>query len=236
MNDVIEFGETQIGCDLEQHRRVAGVLPHAFARIDDLCQQIVERRSLLQVAQARRVRRRHIDREIARHRRKDLDQFHIIGDAVGGILVGADIDSDNAALMRAPGQAPQLRFRPVIVEPHAIDHGLVALQAEQPRPWIAGLRLRRHSADLDKTETQPQQRIGHLRAFVEACGHADRIGKIQTEGPHCQFCIVRPRPDRRQQPQAVDRQTVRVLRIEPAQQRQRKGIEGADHGASSGMS
>jgi hypothetical protein len=29
---------------------------------------------------------------------------------------------------------------------------------------------------------------------------------------------------------------VRVLRIEPAQQRQREGVEGADHGFNSGMS
>jgi hypothetical protein len=29
---------------------------------------------------------------------------------------------------------------------------------------------------------------------------------------------------------------MRVLRIEPAQQRQREGVEGADHGMSSGMS
>jgi hypothetical protein len=63
-----------------------------------------------------------------------------------------------------------------------------------------------------------------------------RIGKVQAEGPHRQFWIVRPWPYRRQQPQALDRQTVGVFRIEPAQQRQRDGIEGADHGVSSGMS
>ena len=236
VNDIVEFGQAQIGRDLEQHRRIAGVLPHPLARIDHLCQEIVERRRLLQIAQARRVRRRHVDGEIARHRREGLDQFDIIGDAVGGILVGPDIDADDAAEMRATGQPPQHRIGAVIVEAHAVDHGLVALQPEQPRPRIADLRLRRHRSDFDKAETQPQQRVRHLRALVEARGHADRIGKIQAEGPHRQFWIVRPRPHRRQQPQALDRQTVRVFRIEPAQQRQRKGIEGADHGASSGMS
>jgi hypothetical protein len=89
-------------------------------------------------------------------------------------------------------------LRPVIVESHAIDHGFVALQAEQPRPRIAGLRLRRHRADLDKAEAQPQQGIGDLRALVEAGGHADRIGEIQAEGPHRQLFIVRPWPRRRQ--------------------------------------
>ncbi len=138
--------------------------------------------------------------------------------------------------MRARRQPPQHRFGAVIVEAHAVDHGLVALEPEQPRPRIAGLRLRRHGADLDEAETQPQQRIRHLRALVEARGHADRIGKIQAERPHRQFGVVRPRPYRRQQLQALDRQAMRVLRIEPAQQRQRESVEGADHGFSSGMS
>ena len=220
LNDIVEFGQAEIGRDLEQHRRIAGALPHPLARVDHLGQEIVERGGLLQIAQARRVRRRYVDGEIARHRREGLDQLDIIGDAIGGILVGADIDADDAAEMRARRQPPQHRLGAVIVEAHAVDDGFVALQPEQPRPRIAGLRLRRHRADFDKAETQPQQRIRHLGALVEARRHADRIGKIQAEGPHRQFWIVRPRPDRRQQPQALDRQTVGILRIEPAQQRQ----------------
>ena len=226
----------EIRRDLQQHRRIAGIPLHPLARIDHLGKEIVEGGCLLQVAQARGIRRGHVDGEVARHRREGLDQFHVVGDAVGGILVGADIDADDAAEMRARSQPPQHGLRAVIVESHAVDHTLVALEAKQPRPRIAGLRLRRHRTDLDKTETQPQQRVRHFRALVEARGHADRIGKVQAEGPHRQFGIVRPRPHRRQQPQALDRQPMRVLRIEPAQQRQRERIEGADHGASSGMS
>ncbi len=191
---------------------------------------------MLQVAQARRVRRGDVDGEIARDRRKRLDQLDIIGDTVGRILVGPDIDADDAALMRARGEPPQYGFGAVIVETHAIDDGFIPLEPKQPRPRIAALRLRRHRADLDKAKTQPQQRIRRLRALVEAGGHADRIGKIQAEGAHRQFRIVRARLDRRQQPQAMDRHAMHVLRIEPAQQRQRKGVKGADHGRSSGMS
>ena len=159
MNDIVEFGQAQIGCDLEQHRRIAGVRAHPLARVDHLGQEIVERGRLLQVAQARRIRRRYIDGEIARHRREDFDQLDVIRDAIIGILVGADIDADDAAEMRAPGQPPQHRLRAVIVETHAVDDGLVALQPEQPRPRIAGLRLRRHRADFNEAETQPQQGI-----------------------------------------------------------------------------
>ena len=139
-------------------------------------------------------------------------------------------------MMGARREPAQRGLGAVIVEAQAVDHGFVALQSEQPRPRIADLRLRRHRADFDEAETEPQQRVGHLRVLVEARGHADRIGKIQAEGAHRQFWIVGPRLDRRQQPQPLDRHAMRVLRIEPAQQRQRKGVEGADHGMSSGMS
>ena len=109
-------------------------------------------------------------------------------------------------------------------------------QPGNPRPRIAGLRPRRHGADLDKAETELQQRIGHFRILVETGRHADRVGKIQAEGPHRQFVIIDPRPRRRQQFQTLDGEAMRILRIEPAQQRQRESIEGADHGVSSGMS
>ena len=128
MNHIIKLGEAQIRRDLEQHRRVTGVLAHPLAGVDHLRQEIVERGRLLQVAQARGVRRRDIDREIARHRRESLNQIHVIGDAVARVLVSADIDADDAAMMRARREPPQHRIRPVIVEPQPIDHRLVAFK------------------------------------------------------------------------------------------------------------
>ena len=139
-------------------------------------------------------------------------------------------------MMRAGRQAPQHHLRAVIVESEAIDDGFVALQPENPRSWVAALRLRRHGTDFDKTEAQAQQRIRYFGVLVETGGHADRIGKIQTEGPNRQLFVVRPRPPGWQQFQPLDRQAMCILRIEPAQQRQRKSVECANHGSSSGMS
>ena len=236
MHDLVELGEAQIRRDLEQHRRVAGLLAHAVACLEHLRQEIVEDVALLKVAQSRRIRRGDVDGEIARDRRKGLDQRDIVADAIGQILVGADIDADDAAVIGARGEPAQHGFGAVIVEAHAVDHGFVALEPEQPRPRIAALRLRRHRADLDEAEAEPQQRVRHLGILVEARGHADRIGKVEAEGAHRELGIVSAQLDRRQEFQAVDREAMRILGIDPAQQRQREGVEGADHGFSSGMS
>ena len=134
MNDFVKLGKAEVRRDLEQHRRVARLLTHALARIDHLGKEIVEDVPLLQVAQARRIRRGHIDGEIARDWRESLDQPHVVGNAIRRILVGAEIDADDARKICAHGEPPQHRISAVIVEAQAIDHGLVALEAEQARP------------------------------------------------------------------------------------------------------
>jgi hypothetical protein len=98
------------------------------------------------------------------------------------------------------------------------------------------LRFRRHRADLDEAEAEPQQRIRHLGALVETRGHADRIGEVEPERAHGKLGIVSVRLARRQEAQALDREAMRILGIEPTQHRQRKSVESADHGASSGTS
>ena len=59
---------------------------------------------------------------------------------------------------------------------------LVGTEPKDPRPRIAGLRLRRDRADLGKAEAQTKQRIWHFGMLVEARRNADRIGKVQSKG------------------------------------------------------
>ena len=145
---------------------------------------------LLQVAQAGRVGRGNVDGEIARDRRERLDQAHIVGDAVGGLLVGADIDADDAARVRRARKPAQHRLGALAVEAEPVDHALVGGEPEQARARIARLRLRRHGADLDEAEAEPEQRIGHLGVLVEPGRHADRIGEVEPEGPHREPRVV----------------------------------------------
>ena len=55
-DDVVELVERHVGCDLDQHRRRAGLAAHARARLHHAGKQIVERGRLLEVAQAWRIR------------------------------------------------------------------------------------------------------------------------------------------------------------------------------------
>ena len=79
------------------------------------------------------------------------------------------------------------------VEAEPVDHAFVGVEAKQARTRIARLRLRRHAADLDEAEAEPEQLIRHLGILVEARREADRIGKRQPERLHAQLLVVRAR-------------------------------------------
>ena len=67
------------------------------ARVDAAAQKIVQKRLALQIAQARRVRRRNVDGdEIDEAAQSSRMQSHIIGDAILKVLVGADVHADDA--------------------------------------------------------------------------------------------------------------------------------------------
>ena len=82
---------------------------------------------------------------------------------------------------------------PSLLKPSRLITRLVGIEAEQARPRIARLRLRRHAADLDEAEAEPEQRVHHLGILVEARRESDRIGKRQAEGVHAQLLVVRRR-------------------------------------------
>ena len=102
----------------------------------------------------------------------------VIARALGrriGVL--ADIDAEHPV----PARAAHVGDEGVdadVVETEAIDDRLALGNAEQARPRIARLRARRDRADLDEAETECGERVDMLGVLVEACGQADRIGKL----------------------------------------------------------
>ncbi len=177
-DDIVERHQVDVGRDLDQHRSTHGA---PIARVDDARDELVERVALLQIAQARRVGRRDVDGEIARDVGERPHAEHIVGYAVDGILVGPDVDAENAAgpAAREPCMS---RFIALIVEAQAIDERLVAGQSKQPWARVARLRARRESADLDKAEAGRQQPARDLRILVEPRRQSERVRKGHAEG------------------------------------------------------
>src|SRR5690606_34090916 len=101
-------------------------------------------------------------------------------EAVGAVLVGADIDADDAAAPFARHQPPLRRLVPLIVEAQPVDDGLVLDKPENARLWVAGLRERRHGAYFGETEAQAQKRVRHFGILVVAGRDAHRIGKVEA--------------------------------------------------------
>ncbi len=226
---VVEIGQREVGRDLDQKRHRPGAPAHPLARVEHAGEQIVERLGLLQIAQAGRVGRGDVDGEIAGDGGEGLDQLGIIAAAVGAVAVGADIDADDAALPGPRGEPLERRGGARIVEAEAVDHALVRFEPEQARPRITGLRQRGERTDLDKAETEPQQRVRHLGVLVETGGEPNRIGEIQPEGADGQFARVGRRPRQRHIAQGLDRQGMCVLGVEGPHQRAGQPVEETDH-------
>ena len=180
-HDVVKFSLVKIGRDFQEHRLAAIAFVRTIAGVEHARQQIVERRRLLQIPQARRVGRGNVDREIARHIRKRSDARYVIGAAIKRVLVGADVDANNALWASTFAQAVMHHLVPLAVEAEAVDDRLVLHQPEQARTRIARLGRRRHGADFHKAESKPQQGARHVCAFVKASRHADGIGKPQAK-------------------------------------------------------
>ena len=67
-------------------------------------EQIIQSRFMLQIAQAGRIGGADVDREIIRDSREGAHARDIIGDAVVGVLVGADVHAEHAAARAPPAR------------------------------------------------------------------------------------------------------------------------------------
>ena len=153
-------------------------------------QEVVESGRRLQVAKPRRVWRGDIDREVARHVIEATDALHIVGGAIGRVLVGADVDADDAP-RPAPREPRQHRGMPPVVEAQPVDQRAILDEPEHARTQITFLRPRGDSADLGKTQPHTEYGIVHSRALVEARRNAQGIRKRETAHVGRQARVVR---------------------------------------------
>jgi len=102
--------------------------------------------------------------DFAQQVRQGLDQADVIGDAIGCIFVGADIDADDSPTLPSPacgggkrgggarGEALKHDAGALRIKAEPVDYALIGVEPEHPRPRIADLRLGRDGADLDEAE------------------------------------------------------------------------------------
>ena len=128
-----------------------------------------------------------------------------------------------------PPRQPRLDGRESLaVEAEAIDHRLVPREAEKARTRIAGLRQRRHRADLGEAEAKRERRVDSLAMLVKTGGEPERIGKIKAERLDREAGIIGFGRGKRQMRQRLDREAVRGLWVELQQKRPCEGAETRD--------
>ena len=180
----VKLGFAEIGRDFQENRnrRRAGGR-RCRPRGDNPGKQLGQAFARLHVAQARRVGRRDVDGEIGGKWRKTLHTQFVVGEAVGAVLVGADVDADDAGPARPRRQPRWQRSWPSLLKPSRLITASSPVSRKMRGFGIAGLRQRRDGSDLGEAETQAQQGVGHLAVLVVAGGHAKRIGKVEAAKP-----------------------------------------------------
>ena len=146
----------------------------------DAGKQFGQRLALLHAAQAGRVGRRDVDGQVGRDIGEAPNAGLIVGDAVGAVLVGADVDPDDAAAAgaRSTGAGGSASC-PSLLKPSRLITAWSAVEPENARLRISRLRQRRHRSDLGEAEAEPEQCVRHLGVLVVARRHAERVGKVE---------------------------------------------------------
>ena len=209
----------------DEHRTIeAGGGAAGAQRVDEPGEAV----GRLEAAQPRRVRRRHVDRDVIRQRRELVERRDVIVRRVAAVAVGADIDPDDAPAAVAPGEPRRHRRHSRAVEAQPVDQRLVGAQAEQARRRRAGLRPGRDRPHLDEPRPRRQQRVERRGVLVEAGGDPHRIGEVQPPQADAERRIACGRGRRAGAPaQQREPGAVRGLRRQPVQRRQSEPPENA---------
>ena len=186
-------------------------------------EQGVERLVALQAAQVLGVGAADVDGDVVgvREHAFESDQVvvHRVLDRRRGVL--ADVQAEHAAGGAKAACALHVGDEGVealVVEAQAVDQRVGGRQAEHARLRIAGLRLRRHRADLDEAEAHRAQAVDAAAVLVQAGGQADAVRELQPRHAdgvgHARLL-----------PQAHGR---RVLQLRDAAQRELVGLLGVE--------
>ncbi len=143
-------------------------------------EKVVERFGRLKVSEPRRVRRRYVDCEEARHIVKRVEAHHIIACAVGAVLVGADVDAQKST-RRLGLQRDKALAWPSLLKPKRL---MTARSGSSRKTRGRGFPVCGRGvvvSDLGKAEAHAQNGVGYACILVEAGCYAERIWELE---PH----------------------------------------------------
>ena len=188
--------------DLDRQRHMLAVTQGQFgATGGQISEQLLERVTELQAAQARGVWRADVDGDVAGVGVNLVQADQVIVDRTldRGVEVLADIDPQYALVFRRSDPRQQV-IDTEVVEAHAVDDRLGFRQAEDPWFRVTRLRTRGHGTDFDKAETQLRKAVDGRAVLVQTCRQPYRVRKLQPHDGHRHF-------RRRLAQQAVEAQT-----------------------------
>src|SRR5262245_44529027 len=156
-SDIGECLLREVGCNLEEQGPRRG---QPRVRIRDYAQQSKERVVLLQSAQALRIRRADVERDVISNRRESPKTVEVIGRSFleWGHLGLPEIDANrHRGSERALAQMLETlrdNIGTIVVESEAINQGLLFWVAKDSRSRISRLRFGGDGADFHKAESE----------------------------------------------------------------------------------
>ena len=234
----------EVGGELHQHRPRGEAVRAGEAGVDRVegGQDLAERAGGLEVAQAGRVGRAHVDGDVVREGPQQLERGRVVGRRVLGSrdLRLAQVDAERGPPEQvAPlpaGEPPRGRPRARVVEAEPVDQRPVRREPEDARRRVARLAVRGHRPDLGEAEAQRRPRRGRHRPLVEARRQPHRVREAESHEGLLQPAAAVGRPgeapqQRRGHPQRPERELVDALGVDAEEEGAHdRAVEAGDHG------
>ena len=155
------------------------------------------------------------------------DAGHVVGDAVARILVGADVDADDAGpAARAGAGAARTASRPSLLKPKRLITASSRRRRNTRGRGLPGCGCGVTVPISTKPKPSARSASGTSHCLSKPAARPTGLGKRRAEGRDRKARIVRGRRQRGRELQRPDRQPVRRLRVERVEERAARSRTG----------
>ncbi len=188
VGDGVEFVHRHVRRDLQEQRSLGDELlaGQTCVLLHQRPQQMSQIIRALQFAQAGRVRRADVHRQVIRIRKHATHHGDVVLRGVLEwcflLLAEAHANAKPPVLQRPRRDQPRHGgLHTAVGKAHAVDESAIIDQAEHARLFVAGLRPRRQRADLHVPKTQTRQPVRHAHVLVESRRNAEEVWELQAK-------------------------------------------------------